>query len=113
MFTEMQPLYQMLGLPLPSVKVGVNRMDPRNSKLDHEALRVISDMIATGFPGLEFPVEMLPFQITRLDVYNMGSKLGSRSIVLSLLPSLTARLPPPLRLSTSSVAPFSLKQKSR
>ncbi|WP_447883210.1 ParA family protein [Serratia fonticola] len=76
MFTEMQPLYQMLGLPLPSVKVGVNRMDPRNSKLDHEALRVISDMVATGFPGLEFQVEMLPFQITRLDVYNMGSKLG-------------------------------------
>ncbi|NCG54467.1 ParA family protein [Serratia fonticola] len=76
MFTEMQSLYQMLGLPLPQVRVGVNRMDPRNSKLDHEALRVISDMVSSGFPGLAFPVAMLSFQITRLDVYNMGSKLG-------------------------------------
>lgn len=76
MFAELQSLYKMLGFPLPEVNIGVNRMDPRNSKLDHEALRVISDMVAAGFPGLEFPLKMLPFQISRLDVYNMGSKLG-------------------------------------
>ncbi|HCQ8422341.1 TPA: ParA family protein [Klebsiella oxytoca] len=74
MFHGLNNLFSMFGRPFPRVVVGINRMGRTN--IDINALPEIVAAVEGGFPGITFPVEMLPFQVWELTAYQQAHALG-------------------------------------
>lgn len=74
MFHGLNNLFSMFGRPFPRVVVGINRMGRTN--IDVNALPEIEAAVESGFPGITFPVEMLPFQVWELTAYQQAHALG-------------------------------------